>query len=261
MMGRSPHPTDAQLAARMIRDARCPVALTGAGISTASGIPDFRSAGSGLWASPDAMAVASLTAFRHDPERFFEAIRPLAARLLEARPNPAHHALAALEQAGRLRAVVTQNVDDLHRQAGSQEVVELHGSFRHATCTGCFTSRRTDEILEQWLETSGPPRCPGCGCILKPDVILFEEQLPHAALERALGWVHSCDLCLVVGSSLEVNPAAGLPYRALCSGARLIIVNRQPTYLDRRASLVFREEAADVLALLVDEVLCDRAPA
>ena len=261
MVGRSPHPHDAQLAARMIRDARCPVVLTGAGISTASGIPDFRTAGSGLWASGDAMAVASLTAFRHDPERFFERIRPLAACMLRARPNPAHHALAALEQAGRLRAVITQNVDDLHRQAGSQEVIELHGSFRHATCTGCFTSLSTDGLLDHWLEMNGTPRCPSCGCIVKPDIILFEEQLPHAALERALEWVHSCDLCLVIGSSLEVNPAAGLPYRALCSGARLIIVNRQPTYLDQRASLIFHEEAADVLALLVDEVLCERAPA
>lgn len=261
MVGPSPHPVDTQLAARMMRDARCPVALTGAGISTLSGIPDFRSAGSGLWDNAEATAVASLSAFRHTPERFFEWVRPLAGCMLHARPNAAHAALAALERAGCLRAVITQNVDDLHRQAGSQEVIELHGTIRQATCTGCFAVLLTQELLEHWLVTGGTPRCPQCGCLLKPNVILFGEQLPQAALRRADEWVRESDLFLVVGSSLEVNPAAGLPYQALCSGARLIIVNRQPTYLDCRAALVFHQEAAEVLAALADEVLCDRAPA
>lgn len=261
MVGTSPHPIETQLAARMMRDARCPVALTGAGISTLSGIPDFRSAGSGLWDTCEAMAVASLTSFRHDPARFFEWVRPLAACMLNARPNAAHRALAVLEQAGRIRAVITQNVDGLHRQAGSQEVIELHGTFREATCTGCFTVVSTEGLLEHWIACGGTPRCPLCGRVVKPNVILFGEQLPHAALQRAGEWVRACDLFLVVGSSLEVNPAAGLPYQALCSGAELIIINHQPTYLDCRAALVFHQEAAEVLAALADEVLRDRSPA
>jgi len=261
VVGPTPHPTETQRAARMMRDARCLVALTGAGISTLSGIPDFRSAGSGLWEDCEAMTAASLTSFRHNPERFFEWVRPLAARMLQARPNAAHRALAALEHAGRLRAVITQNVDGLHLQAGSQEVIELHGSFRQATCTGCFAVVPTEQLLEHWLASGGMPRCAQCGCVVKPNVILFGEQLPHAAMQRACEWVQACDLFLVVGSSLEVNPAASLPYQARGSGAELIIVNRQPTYLDCRAALVFHQEAAEVLAALADEVLCDRAPA
>jgi NAD-dependent deacetylase len=244
-----------------MRGARCLVALTGAGISTSSGIPDFRTAGSGLWAQADGMAMASLTAFRHAPDRFFEWARPVAACMLRAQPNPAHRALASLEQAGLLKAVITQNVDDLHQRAGSSEVIELHGTFRRATCTECFSEFDTHGLLEHWLASTDSPCCPSCGSLVKPNVILFGEQLPHAALEKAAAWSKRCDLFLVVGSSLEVNPAAGLPYQALRSGAELIIVNQEPTYLDGRAAWVFRQSAADVLPALADEVLCERSPA
>jgi NAD-dependent deacetylase len=244
-----------------MRDARCLVALTGAGISTSSGIPDFRSTGSGLWTQADGMVVASLTTFRHAPERFFEWARPVATCMLRAQPNRAHRALASLEQAGQLQAVITQNVDDLHRRSGSSEVIELHGSFRRATCTGCFSEFDTQGLLEGWLTSTDLPCCPRCGSLVKPNVILFGEQLPHAALDRAFRWAQECDLFLVVGSSLEVNPAAGLPFQALCSGAELIIVNQEPTYLDARAAWVFRQPAADILTALADEVLCERSPA
>ncbi|MCJ7513699.1 MAG: hypothetical protein MUO23_12095 [Anaerolineales bacterium] len=169
-------------------------------------------------------------------------------------------ALAALEQAGRLRAAIPQNFDDFHRQAGSGQVVELHGIFRQATCTACFAVFSTAQLAERWLESGWIPRCQACGWIVKPKVIVFGEEMPHAACQGAWQWVRERDLCRVVGSSLEVKPAASPPFEAVSAGADLIIINRQPTYLDCRAAQVLQEEAAEVLAALVREVLCDRTP-
>jgi NAD-dependent deacetylase len=259
--GSAPRPVAKLRAARLIQNSRCAVALTGAGISTASGIPDFRSPESGLWDRCDPLAVASLTAFRHHPERFYDWIRPLASQVLQARPNRAHLALAALEQAGLLKCVITQNIDDLHRQAGSEEVLELHGTFRAATCTGCFAVFPTAPLMGPWLEGGWLPRCRDCGSLLKPNVILFGEQIPDTVLRRARQWAGRSDLFLVVGSSLEVTPAACLPFEALSAGATLIIINREPTYLDDRAAVVYHGEAADVLSELVSEVLCERPDA
>lgn len=242
-------------AAGLLRSARQAVALTGAGISTPSGIPDFRSPGSGLWENVEAMEVASLTAFRHHPERFFEWVRPLAKRILEAEPNPAHEALARLEAAGFLAGVVTQNIDDLHRRAGSRRVLEIHGHLREATCVRCFRRYPSARLLARFAETGEVPRCPACEGVLKPNVVLFEEQLPYQVVEEARALVESSDLILVVGSSLEVTPAALFPVPALNAGARLIIVNRSPTYLDERADVVFREDVAQVLPRLAEEVL------
>jgi len=229
--------------------------LTGAGISTPSGIPDFRSQGTGLWERYDPMQVASLTSFRYDPEAFFACIRPLAERMVQAEPNAAHVALARMEAAGKMAGVVTQNIDDLHRRAGSKRVFEIHGHLRTATCGSCYRQTETGGLLAEYSRSGNPPRCSVCGGYLKPDVVLMGEQLPEQVMREAVRLLESCDLLLIAGSSLEVTPAALLPQRALDAGARLIIVNQEPTYLDVRADIVFYEDVIDILPPLADEVL------
>jgi NAD-dependent deacetylase len=242
-------------AADLLRSARSAVALTGAGLSTPSGIPDFRSAGTGLWERVDPMAVASLTNFRYDPEAFFGFLRPLASQILLALPNAAHLALARLEQAGQLVGLITQNIDQLHQKAGSRKVLEVHGNVRRATCIACYGEVEAGPYLDQFLRDGAVPHCPACGGLLKPNVILFGEQLPRATFEQARAWCANCDVLLVAGSSLEVTPVSGLPQVALAAGARLIIVNREPTYLDARADHVFHDDLVEVLPELATEVL------
>jgi NAD-dependent deacetylase len=246
---------DIERAADLIRGTRSGIALTGAGISTPSGIPDFRSSGSGLWEHFDPIDVASLAAFRYRPERFFDWVRPLAEKIMHAEPNPAHFALAKLERAGFLTAVVTQNIDDLHRKAGSQKILEIHGHLRESTCVECFRRYPSGRLLQHFLETGEIPRCPACGGILKPNVVLYGEQLPFQIVQEAQTLISDSDLILVVGSSLEVTPAAVFPVQALNAGGHLVIVNREPTYLDSRADVIFRQDAAVVLPRLAEEVL------
>ncbi|HLE13300.1 MAG TPA: NAD-dependent deacylase [Anaerolineales bacterium] len=245
---------DLLAAASLLRSAKKGVALTGAGISTPSGIPDFRSAGSGLWTRFDPFEVASLSAFRYRPEKFYAWMRSLAIEIVQARPNPAHLALASLEQVGLIQMVITQNIDSLHQRAGSLHVLEIHGTLQSLTCIGCYHRYGASGFLEPYLETGQIPRCPDCYQILKPDVVLFEEQLPVRAWLQAQQACESCDLLLVAGSSLEVMPVAGLPLRALEHGSHLILVNQSPTYLDERADFIFNEDVAVVLPHLVAEV-------
>jgi NAD-dependent deacetylase len=242
-------------AVELLKKSHKAVALTGAGISTPSGIPDFRSQGSGLWERFDPMEVASLASFRHHPEKFYAWIKPLAELILEAEPNPAHMALARLEKAGILAGVVTQNIDDLHQQSGSIVVHQIHGHLRTATCVSCYQQHSTDSLLPEFSRTGEMPRCLSCGGILKPDAVLFGEQLPNDVVRKAENLIRGSDLVLIAGSSLEVTPAAHLPIHALNAGAALIIINRDPTYLDKRASAVFRQDVALILPRLVDEVL------
>jgi NAD-dependent deacetylase len=248
---------DLASAARLLRASRSAVALTGAGISTPSGVPDFRSPGSGLWEKHDPMEVASLLTFRHHPEKFYEWIRPLAIQMMNAEPNPAHLALARLERAGILVGVVTQNIDNLHFRAGSRCVVEIHGDMRAATCVRCGRVVPTAGLLRVFTDTGQVPRCADCGGILKPNAIFYGEQLPYEAVREAERLFRETDLVLVIGSSLEVMPAALLPVGALNSGARLIIFNREPTYLDERADFVFRDDVALAVPRLIDEALCE----
>ncbi len=236
-----------QQAADILRHARYGVALTGAGISTPSGIPDFRSPTSGLWEKSDPLAVASLTGFRHRPEAFFEWIRPLAAVMRDAQPNPAHRALATFEMMGMIRAVITQNIDMLHTRAGSKRVLEVHGHMREATCGQCFTIYPTEIFLESFIATGEIPRCPTCSGILKPNVILFGEQLPMKILREAEQAARECDVMLIAGTSLEVAPASELPLNALAHEAKLILINMEETYIDRQASVVIRGDVATVL--------------
>ena len=222
------------------------VALTGAGVSTHSGIQDFRSPG-GMWERADPFEVASIFAFRRRPEAFFEWIRPVARHLMDAQPNPAHRALAQLEAAGRLQALITQNIDGLHQKAGSRCVLEVHGHLREATCVRCYRIFPSEQFIEAFLADGNVPHCPVCGNVLKPNVILFGEQLPAAVMQEAQRHVRQCDVMLVAGSSLEVAPASDLPRMARRGGARLILVNLQPTYLDDQADVLFHADVVDVL--------------
>lgn len=234
-------------AAELLRSARLAVALTGAGVSTRSGIPDFRSPQAGLWAQSDPLEVASLLTFRYEPERFYAWVRPLAALVRRAEPNPAHHALAQLEAAGRLQWVLTQNVDGLHRKAGSRNVTALHGGLETATCVRCFARCAGEPVLEAFVSTGALPRCARCGGLLKPDVTLMGEELALGVLQAARKIVRECDVLLVAGCSLEVMPAAGLPVEALGHGARLILVNYLPTYMDPEAAVLIEGDVSEVL--------------
>jgi NAD-dependent deacetylase len=247
--------SDVKIAAALLRNSERVVALTGAGVSTPSGIPDFRSRDTGLWDQVDPMTVASLLSFRHNPEKFFEWSRPLTGKIINAEPNPAHYGLAHLEEAEFLVAIVTQNIDNLHLKAGSKVVYEVHGHLREATCIKCFHHVDATEHILKFVNESTIPNCEQCGGILKPDVVLFGEQLPYKVANQAQEVVSQSDLILIVGSSLEVTPVALYPLHALDSGAKLIIINEEPTYLDSRADVVFHHDAAEVLPRLVDEVL------
>ena len=243
------------IATQLFRQAKRAVVLTGAGISTTSGIPDFRSEGTGLWSKSEAMEVASLSTFRYDPSQFYTWFRPLADQITNAQPNAAHLALAALGQAGFIDTVITQNIDVLHQKAGSEKVIEMHGTLRTLSCTQCFCQVDSEPYLQPFVKNGTIPHCPTCGAILKPDVILFGEQLPQKAWQQAQTAARNCDLMLVVGSSLEVLPVAGLPMQTLDRGGHLIIINQTQTYLNVRADIVFTEDAAALLPTLAEQVL------
>jgi len=231
--------------AALIHDRQPCVVLTGAGVSTESGIPDFRSP-SGLWATFDPLEYGSIEAFRADPLKVWSFYKPRVAMLTEAEPNPAHLALAELERCGFVEAVVTQNIDLLHGRAGSKEVVEVHGSIRTATCPGCGERYPLEQVLEL-LDDADAPACPACGAILKPDVVFFGELLPPEAIERAYELSRRTRLLLVVGSALEVYPIAGLPEETLAAGGALAIVNHGRTPYDGRAVLRVGGSAGEIL--------------
>jgi NAD-dependent deacetylase len=246
--------TGIDFAAGLFRNAKRGVVLTGAGLSTPSGIPDFRSEGTGLWSKDEPLEVASLSTFRTNPEKFYAWFRPLAAEIFNAKPNPAHYALTRLEGAGHLQAIATQNIDMLHHKAGSRNVTELHGTLATLSCTQCFQQVQSGPFSKPFIEEGVIPRCPNCGAVLKPDVILFGEQLPQKAWFNAQHESRSCDLMAVAGSSLEVLPVAGLPLQALDRGAHLVIINDTPTYLDARADVVLRGDVADILPVIAEQV-------
>jgi NAD-dependent deacetylase len=243
------------IASGLIKESHYSVALTGAGISTPSGIPDFRSPGVGLWTQFQPMEVASLSAFRHHPEKFYQWLHPLAVKMHAAEPNKAHYALAELQKAGFLASIITQNIDGLHTRAGATHVVEVHGTLETISCTGCFRRYPSKTYFEDYINHCTIPRCELCGSILKPDVILYEEQLPVNSWLQAENECKKCELMLVVGTSLEVMPSAKLPIEALEHNSRLIIINQEATFVDVRADVVIHENAADVLPQIVGEVL------
>jgi NAD-dependent protein deacetylase/lipoamidase len=234
--------------ADLVRGRQPCVALTGAGISTESGIPDFRSP-SGIWAQYDPMEYATISAFRRDPVKVWEFYGRRLGMLTRAEPNAGHRVLARLEERGFVRGVVTQNIDGLHQRAGSRDVIEVHGSIRTASCLACGTRAPLADVVAALAAAPAPP-CPRCGEILKPDVVMFGELLPVEAIDRAVGLAAAAGLLLVVGSSLEVHPVAGLPDETLNGGGAVAIVNRGPTPYDRRATLRIEGGAGGTLEAL-----------
>lgn len=236
--------------AELIGSAERAVALTGAGISVPSGIPDFRTPGKGLWAKVDPMKVATIDAFHRDTRAFWQFYRPRFELLGDKLPNPAHEALAELERNGRLRAVITQNIDRLHRAAGTRELVEVHGSVETSSCITCGASWPLEQV-EALFDDDGVAVCSGCAGKVKPDVVLFGEMLPLAAIERARELAEQADLMLCIGSSLEVYPVAGLPELTLAAGGRLAILTRGETPYDADASVRLDGDLAEQLPAVV----------
>jgi len=236
--------------ATLLREHGPAIVLTGAGMSTESGIPDFRSA-QGIWAEVDPFEVASIDAFRRDPRRVWQWYGPRIHGLLAAEPNAGHHALASLERQGHVRAVVTQNIDTLHTRAGSEDVVEVHGSIRRFVCLGCRATASLDEVLAQ-LEVRDAPECAACATILKPGVVMFGELLPVDAFARAEALAREAGLLVAVGSSLQVWPVAGLPAETIRAGGVFAIVNDEPTAYDGDARLVVRGRSAEALARVAE---------
>jgi NAD-dependent deacetylase len=241
--------------AELLRAADRVVALTGAGISVPSGIPDFRSPGTGLWANVDPMEVAHIAVFRRDPERFWRFYGDRFAMLRGKRPNGAHAALVELERRGVVEAVVTQNIDGLHRAAGTRDLIEVHGTIGTSSCLSCGAGFELDVVRERLgAAADGVPRC-DCGAALKPDVVLFGELLPEAALARASELAASTDVLLCVGSSLEVFPIAELPRITLAAGGALALVTKGPTPYDADAVVKLDGDVVaelEAVTLLID---------
>ena len=239
--------------AEMLRESCSAVALTGAGISVPSGIPDFRTPGTGLWENVDPMEVAHIDAFHADPARFWSFYRPRFAELRSKAPNRAHAALAELERRGLIQAVITQNIDRLHRAAGSKRVIEVHGSIETSSCTSCEASFSMAS-LDGLFGDDGVAECSACCGKVKPDVVLFGEFLPEAAMEEATALCEAADLVICVGSSLEIYPVAGLPSAALNRGARLAIITQGLTPYDPDATVKLEGDVIEELEAVLAEL-------
>lgn len=245
--------------ADIICASRQTVVLTGAGISTPSGIPDFRSPDSGLWENFDPFEIASLSSFRYNPIRFYEWLRTLAGIVIQAQPNQAHYGIASLEELGYVQTVITQNIDGLHQRAGSKNVLQVHGSMESMSCIRCYKNFPANDFITDYLKNGHIPVCPDCGGILKPDLVLMGEQMPAQTWLLAQDACKRCDLMIIAGSSLEVLPVAGLPMRALQNGAHLILINFSETYLDARADVVLHEDVADIIPRIIKQINAERA--
>ena len=236
-------------AIELIREARNIVALTGAGISTEAGIPDFRGPG-GLWGDAEKLDFLSLSGFRRLPEGFYRVSLDLIAAISRAEPTPAHRLLVRLEEIGKLKAVATQNIDGLHTAAGSRAVYELHGTYRTGKCVQCA---KAYEMADFYAEIESGrltlPLCSVCNAPIKPGIVLFEENLPQDAWGKSVAAAEACDLMLIFGSSLVVYPAAELPMIAIAGGAKLVIVNMEPTGHDSLAAVAIHGKLGDFARL------------
>lgn len=243
---------DFEKVAQVLREARHVVALTGAGVSVDSGVPDFRSPG-GLWERFDPMEYAHIQSFRANPIKVWAMLREMTGIVKNAKPNPAHLALAEMEQAGKLAAVVTQNIDNLHQKAGSKRVIEFHGNGAHLVCLYCgktFSTAEMEQVAER--EAVFPPRCPHDGHVLKPSFVFFGEPIPTEAAASAHEEAEACDVMLVVGTSATVFPASGLPILARRTGSRIVEINTTRTALsDQVAHFSLRGSAGEILPALV----------
>lgn len=242
----------------MIAEAKRILVFSGAGLSTESGIPDFRSPG-GLWDKydPSDFYFDRFLAYEQTRERYWRMSSEAYAVMRKACPNRAHTTVKKIEEAGKLLGIVTQNIDRLHHKAGSSPelVVELHGTTFFVSCLSCGASFDRDTVEERRRAGETAPRCTGCGGILKPATVSFGQAMPREAMDKAFAWAAECDLCIVLGSSLVVYPAASVPMEAARLGASLIIINRDETPLDPHASLVIHGSLTEVLGPMVDYAL------
>ncbi len=222
------------------------IAFTGAGISVDSGIPDFRSEG-GLWERYDPHEYATYDSFIADPSKFWTMAQELADLILKAKPNPAHLALAELEKRGRLLGIITQNIDNLHRAAGSKNVIELHGNYLRAHCMDCQQEYADTEIHRRVVDGEIPPKCDICGGVLKSEAVLFNEPLPQQAMESAISLCRNTDLMIVIGTSLTVYPGAYLPQLAKDAGATIILVNLEGINRDNVADIIIQGRASEII--------------
>ena len=236
--------------AELLGQSRRAVVLTGAGVSVPSGIPDFRTPETGLWAKVDPMEVAHISVFEGDPERFWSYYRPRFQALGDKEPNRAHEALAELERRGLIEGVITQNIDRLHRAAGSENVIEVHGSIETSSCLECGAAFGLDAV-DDLFDERGVAICSACGGAVKPDVVLFGEMLPVEAMTRATELAEGADLMLCVGSSLAVHPVAGLPGLTLERGGSVALVTKGATPYDRDAELKLDGEVDEELVALL----------
>ncbi len=241
-------------AAQLLVHSEHALALTGAGISTASGIPDFRG-DDGIWEKYKPEIYGNISAFLKDPTKFWQMAEDVAPNLFKAKPNPGHVALAELEKLDILKAVITQNIDDLHQKAGSIIVYEVHGNINRFNCFGCRASYTKDQILRKLKkEKRYPPACDICSAPLKPSVVLYGESLPTFEIYQSQALAQKADVMLIAGSSLSVAPACDLPLYTLRERGKLIIVNDRPTHLDGKAEVVICDKTEIVLPLIVEEV-------
>jgi len=241
-------------AAHLVADARRVIVFTGAGVSTESGIPDFRGPG-GLWSKydPEDFTIERFLSDRAVRVKHWELLTGNEFIIADAAPNPGHYAIAELQTMGKLYGVITQNVDGLHQKAGVSEgmVFELHGDLSHAKCLSC-SQRYPMQQVKEWLRQGiQEPQCPACKGMLKPDAVFFGEQLPYEVLMESERRSRNCDLCLVLGSTLVVYPAASMPVHAFQAGARLVIINMGPTAMDDLATLRIEGKAGEVMPRIV----------
>jgi NAD-dependent deacetylase len=238
--------------AELLHEAESAVVLTGAGVSVPSGIPDFRTPGRGLWEKVDPMKVAHIDVFRRDPDRFWHFYGDRFATLDEKEPNAAHEMIAELERRGLIRGVITQNIDRLHRKAGSENVVEVHGSIEWSVCPECGAKVGVERVVEKLRAGVGTPECETCITPLKPDVVLFGELLPEDAMSEAFALASEADLMLAIGSSLEVYPVASLPGVTLENGGRLALITQGRTPYDGQAEVKLSGDVVDELDDVLD---------
>ncbi|NHJ22404.1 MAG: NAD-dependent deacylase [Candidatus Lokiarchaeota archaeon] len=243
-----------QKAASLLLNSKEAIVLTGAGVSTESGIPDFRGEG-GIWEKYKPEIYGNISAFLKNPAKFWEMAQKIAPNLFKAKPNPGHYALAELEKLGIIKAVITQNIDELHQKAGSIIVYEIHGSVNRFNCVACNASYTKEQILRKLKkEKKGGPSCEYCAAPLKPSAVLFGEPLPRFEKFQSQALAQKADVMLIAGSSLSVAPACYLPLYTLRENGKLIIVNDQPTDLDDKAEVVIHHKTGAVLPLIVEEI-------
>ena len=243
-----------QTAAELLLNSKEAIALTGAGISTESGIPDFRSEG-GLWEKYKPEIYGNIESFLKNPAKFWEMAQKIAPNIFKAKPNPGHYALAELEKMDLIKAVITQNIDELHQKAGSILVYEVHGSVNRFSCLGCKASYTKEQVIRKLKkEKKNGPSCDYCAAPLKPSVVLFGEGLPRFENYQSQALAQKADVMLIAGSSLSVAPVCDLPLYTLREKGDIIIVNDQPTDLDDKATVVIRHKTGTILPLIVEEI-------